>query len=128
MSGFVRICSQSELPTAGEVKEFVVNGHPYCVANIDGTVGVLDGVCPHEEGPLSEGTIEAGRVVCPWHGYAFDIRSGESEQDPDVKAKVFEKVIENGELRAVVQEEKERFVAGQKVRLLTQNGVTRVSP
>ena len=36
--------------------------------------------------------------------------------------------LENGELRAVVQEEKERFVAGQKVRLLTQNGVTRVSP
>jgi outer membrane lipoprotein SlyB len=36
--------------------------------------------------------------------------------------------LENGELRAVVQEDKERFVAGQKVRLLTQNGVTRVSP
>jgi nitrite reductase (NADH) small subunit len=102
MSGFVRICSQSELPGAGEVKEFVVNGHPYCVANVDGTIGVLDGVCPHEEGPLSEGSVEAGRVVCPWHGYAFDIRSGESEQDPDVKAKVFEKVIEDGELRAKI--------------------------
>ena len=36
--------------------------------------------------------------------------------------------LENGELRAVVQEDKERFVTGQKVRLLTQNGVTRVSP
>ena len=36
--------------------------------------------------------------------------------------------LENGELRAVVQEDRERFVTGQKVRLLTQNGVTRVSP
>jgi outer membrane lipoprotein SlyB len=36
--------------------------------------------------------------------------------------------LDNGELRAVVQEDKERFVTGQKVRLLTQNGVTRVSP
>jgi outer membrane lipoprotein SlyB len=36
--------------------------------------------------------------------------------------------LENGEQRAVVQDDKERFVAGQKVRLLTQNGVTRVSP
>jgi outer membrane lipoprotein SlyB len=36
--------------------------------------------------------------------------------------------LENGDLRAVVQEDKERFVTGQKVRLLTQNGVTRVSP
>ncbi len=102
MSGFVRICSQSELPPAGEVREFVANDHPYCVANVDGTIAVLDGVCPHEEGPLSEGTIEAGRVVCPWHGYAFDIRSGESEQDPDVKARVYEKVIEDGELRAKI--------------------------
>lgn len=36
--------------------------------------------------------------------------------------------LENGELRAIVQEEGEKFVAGQKVRLLTSGGVTRVSP
>jgi outer membrane lipoprotein SlyB len=36
--------------------------------------------------------------------------------------------LENGELRAIVQEETDKFVTGQKVRLLTQNGVTRVSP
>ena len=36
--------------------------------------------------------------------------------------------LENGELRAIVQEETDKFVAGQKVRLLTSGGVTRVSP
>lgn len=36
--------------------------------------------------------------------------------------------LQNGELRAIVQEETDKFVAGQKVRLLTLNGVTRVSP
>jgi len=36
--------------------------------------------------------------------------------------------LENGELRAIVQDETDKFVTGQKVRLLTQNGVTRVSP
>jgi outer membrane lipoprotein SlyB len=36
--------------------------------------------------------------------------------------------LENGELRAIVQEENDKFVAGQKVRLLTSGGVTRVSP
>jgi len=36
--------------------------------------------------------------------------------------------LENGELRAIVQEENDKFVAGQKVRLLTAGGVTRVSP
>ncbi len=102
MSEFVRICSQSELPPVGEAKEFMTFGHPYCVANVDGRIAVLDGVCPHEEGPLGEGIIEEGRVVCPWHAYAFDVRTGESEQDPQVKAQVFEAVVENGELRAKI--------------------------
>jgi len=100
MSQLVRICSQSELPAAGEVAEFTVNGHPYCVANLDGTAAVLDGVCPHEEGPLGEGIIEDGRVVCPWHGYSFDVRTGMSAQDPDLKTKVYESAVEDGELRA----------------------------
>lgn len=36
--------------------------------------------------------------------------------------------LDNGELRAIVQEETDKFVAGQRVRLLTSGGVTRVSP
>jgi len=102
MSGLVRICLQAELPAAGEVREFVAGGRPFCVANVDGTIAVLNGVCPHEEGPLGEGIIEEGRVVCPWHGYAFDPRTGESEQDPECKAQVFESVVEEGELRAKI--------------------------
>jgi nitrite reductase (NADH) small subunit len=102
MPQFVRICSQAELPPAGDVREFMVGDRPICVANVNGTIAVLNGVCPHEEGPLSEGTIEDGRVVCPWHSYAFDPRTGESLQDPDVKAQVFEAVVENGELRAKI--------------------------
>jgi len=102
MSQFVRICSQADLPPAGEVREFLVGDRPFCVANVGGTIAVLDGVCPHEEGPLGEGTIEGGRVVCPWHSYAFDVQTGVAEQDPDLKAKVFEAAVENGELRAKI--------------------------
>jgi nitrite reductase (NADH) small subunit len=102
MSQLVRICSQAELPAVGGVREFMIGDRPLCVANVEGTIAVLDGVCPHEEGPLSEGTIEGCRVVCPWHSYAFDVRTGEAEQDPNLKAKVFEAVVENGELRAKI--------------------------
>jgi nitrite reductase (NADH) small subunit len=102
MSGLARICSQAELPAAGEVREFVADGRPFCVANVNGAIAVLNGVCPHEEGPLGEGTIEEGRVVCPWHGYAFDPRTGESELDPECKVQVFEAMVEEGELRAKI--------------------------
>ena len=99
MSDYVRVCAQSELPAAGAVREVSVAGRSLCVANVAGSICVLDGTCPHEGGPLGEGTIERGRVVCPWHSYAFDVQTGEAEDDPSVKAEILETKIENGELR-----------------------------
>jgi nitrite reductase (NADH) small subunit len=98
MPEFVRICSASEVPVEGEVAEFIVQGRALCVAHVNGAIAVLDGVCPHEGGPLGEGIIEDGRVVCPWHAYGFDPRTGVADQDPDVKAEVFEAKIDQGEL------------------------------
>jgi nitrite reductase (NADH) small subunit len=99
MSDFVRICAQSELPTTGQVREFVATGRALCVANVEGTICVLDGTCPHEGGPLGEGTLEEGRVVCPWHSYAFDVRTGAAQDDPELRVEVLEAKVENGELR-----------------------------
>lgn len=100
MTDFVRICAQSELPPANQVRELTVAGRGLCVANIDGSICVMDGTCPHEGGPLGEGSIEDGRVVCPWHGYAFDVHTGEADGAPELRAEVFESKVEAGELRA----------------------------
>jgi len=81
MSQFVRICSQTELPATGAVAEFNVDGRTICVANVGGSISVLS-------------------VVCPWHGYSFDVKTGISPEDPDLKAQVYESVVESGELRA----------------------------
>jgi nitrite reductase (NADH) small subunit len=102
MADFVRICSAAELPRSGAVGEYMVSGRAFCVANIGGSIAVLDGVCPHEGGPLGEGIIEDGRVVCPWHGYSFDVHSGVAQQDPEAFAQVFEAKVEAGELRAKI--------------------------
>ncbi|HUH62399.1 MAG TPA: Rieske (2Fe-2S) protein [Terracidiphilus sp.] len=99
MSELVHVCAESQLPGAGQVAEFVVDGRALCVANLDGSIAVLDGVCPHEGGPLGEGMIEDGCVVCPWHSYSFNLHSGISPQDDGLKAEVLEAVVENGELR-----------------------------
>jgi nitrite reductase (NADH) small subunit len=100
MADFVRICAQSELPPANDVREFTVAGKTLCVANVGGSICVLNGECPHEGGPLGEGTIEDGRVVCPWHGYGFDVHTGEEPNAPELKATVFEAKVEAGELLA----------------------------
>lgn len=100
MSDFVRICSQVELPAADNVKEVIANGRALCVANVGGSICVLDGTCPHEGGPLGEGSIEGGKVVCPWHAFAFDPHTGANDEEPDMRAQVIESKVENGEVLA----------------------------
>lgn len=51
-------------------------GKDIALFNIGGTFFALDNRCTHEEGPLSEGEIEGDKVTCPWHGAAFDVRTG----------------------------------------------------
>ena len=41
-----------------------------------GRVGALDNHCPHQGGPLGEGSIEGGLLRCPWHGYDYDPITG----------------------------------------------------
>lgn len=39
-------------------------------------------------------------MICPWHGYAIDVHTGEVEGEPELKAQVFEAKVEDGELQA----------------------------
>jgi nitrite reductase (NADH) small subunit len=96
MPDLVRICAESELPREGEVCEMA--GGALCVTRVGGVISVLDNYCPHNEGPLGQGMIEDGKVVCPYHGWAFDVKTGVTDQSTQLKARVFESVIQNGEL------------------------------
>jgi nitrite reductase/ring-hydroxylating ferredoxin subunit len=50
--------------------------------NVDGTLYAIGGTCPHEDGPLAEGTLEGTTVACPWHGATFDVCTGENRTPP----------------------------------------------
>ena len=102
MTEWMRICAEADLPPEGEVAEVETAGRTYCVARLGGTVCVVDGVCPHEGGPLGQGVLEDGRVVCPWHAFAYDLRTGAAEHDASLKVQVFEAEVQNGEVRAKV--------------------------
>ena len=82
MAEWVKIGAASEMPAEGMAKEFEALGRPLCVARIHGQLAALHNECPHHGAPLSEGTIEGGRVVCPWHGWSFDPRTGAELSNP----------------------------------------------
>jgi nitrite reductase/ring-hydroxylating ferredoxin subunit len=41
-----------------------------------GRFHAVSALCPHEDGPLAEGWLEGEAVVCPWHGFDFDVATG----------------------------------------------------
>jgi len=77
MARQVRVAAVSEVPP-GTAKEVMADDQVVALYNIDGTFYALDGVCPHAGGPLGEGTLRGTVVTCPWHGWQFDVKSGEN--------------------------------------------------
>jgi len=75
---FVRVSSLGEL-APGAVSEAIVNGNAYALCNLDGEIHALWGTCPHAHGPLGQGHLEGSSVLCPWHEWAFDCRTGQHE-------------------------------------------------
>jgi nitrite reductase/ring-hydroxylating ferredoxin subunit len=68
-----------------------------------GRIHALANTCSHLGGPLCEGTLHEGGVVCPWHGSRFDLETGEVLDGPAVfPAPRFETRVRDGriELRA----------------------------
>ncbi len=70
-----RILDADALPE-GRAVVAAVGTHTYAVSHVDGRYGALDNRCPHQGGPLGEGTIEGGLLRCPWHGYDYDPVTG----------------------------------------------------
>lgn len=50
----------------------------YALANVDGTIYALDNNCPHNGGPLGKGILRETQIVCPWHGWTWDARTGQN--------------------------------------------------
>ena len=77
MAEFVRVANLAELP-AGALLGVEVAGHKLVLANVDGAVYALDGICTHQEAVLAEGSLYEECLMCPVHGGEFDARTGEA--------------------------------------------------
>lgn len=68
--------SVGDIPV-GEGRAYVVDGSEVAVYRLrDGTLRALAAVCPHRGGPLADGLIDECVVVCPLHGYTYDLSTG----------------------------------------------------
>jgi nitrite reductase/ring-hydroxylating ferredoxin subunit len=58
--------------------------------------------CLHMGGPVGRGKLEGCVVACPWHGWQYDVRTGENEFDRALKLETYEVVVEDGEVKVVL--------------------------
>jgi len=95
---FVKLTTTSKLPPEDEAIEFPCGEKTICVANVAGSISAMNNVCLHLGGPLGQGMIEGGKVVCPWHGWAWDPKTGEAAHNPDAKVVTYPLKIEGDDV------------------------------
>jgi len=98
MPTYTKLTTVSELPTSDEAKEFSCGDKTICVANVNGTFSAMDNVCLHRGGPLGEGELDGTTVVCPWHGWSYDISTGCKDDEPDKKVACFAVKVEGDDI------------------------------
>jgi nitrite reductase/ring-hydroxylating ferredoxin subunit len=81
MSEFVTVAKVSEIPP-GTGRTVDVQGVWIALFNVNGSFYAVDNTCPHSGGPLGEGHLDGDIVECPWHGWQFNVRTGERPEVP----------------------------------------------
>ncbi len=95
MGEFIRAIRASEL-APGQCREVLVGSKPVALFNVDGAYYALSNMCLHRGGPLGQGMLSGPVVMCPWHAWTWDVRSGQLTANPELKLPCYEVKLEEG--------------------------------
>jgi nitrite reductase/ring-hydroxylating ferredoxin subunit len=97
MGNFIKVCKASEIK-AGCAKSIEIDGKALGVFNIDGKYYAINDVCGHRGGPLAEGELDGTTVICPWHGWRYNVTTGENELLPNLPTQKYEVKVEEDDV------------------------------
>lgn len=72
------------------------------LCNVNGTIYAVDNTCPHAGGPLGEGSLDGELIECPWHGWRYNVRTGERPENPEIAVSCFPVHLEDGVIHVVL--------------------------
>jgi len=104
---WVRLCSVADAPKTGQVVDAQVEGVGICLANVDGELSAVSNRCPHRGGPLGQGWLEGDCVVCPWHSWTFNLKTGVAEYPVHDGVAVFPLRLEGNDVLVEVESARE---------------------
>jgi len=94
-----RVGSVSDLPP-GTLLEFIDGESRYAICNSEGEFHALEGTCPHRGAPLGHGALHGTEIVCPWHAWAFDCRSGFFDFNSSIQLRKFPIAVQGDDVLA----------------------------
>jgi nitrite reductase/ring-hydroxylating ferredoxin subunit len=95
---FVTVARVEDVPQ-GSVRTVRAGDEEIALAHCDAGFYATQQACIHLKGPLGEGHLEGCLLTCPWHGWQYDVRTGENDFDLAIKLRTFDVQVEDGEIR-----------------------------
>jgi nitrite reductase/ring-hydroxylating ferredoxin subunit len=71
--------------------------------NVDGRFYAISNTCVHRGGPLGQGYVDGETVMCPWHAWTFNVRTGENVVNSELKMACYEVKVEDGQVLVRVE-------------------------
>lgn len=93
----VAVFRVEDLPD-GQIRHVKVGRQDVAVARVGQEFFALSNVCRHAFAPLGEGFMDGYHVMCPWHGWRYDVRDGSTDH-PGANVKTYPVSVEDGEIR-----------------------------
>jgi len=81
----------------GEARHVTIGKRDIALFRVDGAFFALSNVCRHAFAPLSEGWMDGYTVMCPWHGWRYDVRDGTTDH-PGADVRTYEVLVRDGEV------------------------------
>lgn len=100
-----KVLTHKKILPEGRVKTVTAGHQGICLTHYNGKFSALDNRCPHQGGPLGEGSIENGMLRCPWHGWDFDPCTGIPPGGFDDGVNTFEVKEEDNSIYVAIPEE-----------------------
>lgn len=97
MPEFVKVCQKDEI-APGESLRVEIGDHYVSVWNVEGEYHAISDCCPHQGAPLSEGYLDGETVICCWHAWMFNVKTGKNDTFPDLAVPRFGVKIEGDDI------------------------------
>ncbi len=101
MNEFIKVAEVADLQP-GEGKTVMAGDRELALFNVAGKFHCIDNVCPHRDGSLGGGVLNDKVVICPLHGWRFDVTTGQSPVIPSAKVEAFEVVVTGNDVKVKI--------------------------